>query len=299
MVTIKNIFYPTDLSAESNQALRYAIALACAQGAKLTVCHCLEPAHKLTRGQAQAKIELAINKYHLLHASAPLQWEVRVIAGDPAVDIVTEADTRDVDLIILRSRRRPLAAAIFGSTAEAICRDSPCPVLVTHPDEREWKDLWAGEVRIKRLLAAHDFSANAEAALSYALSLAQQQRAELHLIHVIVPPSDDLPRIDDLIHEANHKLQQAIPDEAQLWCKVVRVLRAGQPYNEVLAHALEHKIELICLGKHGGGGGLMTLFGSNTDRVLRHAPCPVLVTPPLGAALSKLAVAKAAKPTPA
>jgi len=38
---------------------------------------------------------------------------------------------------------------------------------------------------------------------------------------------------------------------------------------------------LICLGAHGAGFGMRALFGSNVDRVLRQAPCPVLVARPL------------------
>ncbi|MGH9882574.1 MAG: universal stress protein, partial [Pyrinomonadaceae bacterium] len=54
----------------------------------------------------------------------------------------------------------------------------------------------------------------------------------------------------------------------------------GKAYQEVLAYAKEHEIDLICMGASGTRFVLGVLFGSNVDRVLRQAPCPVLVVRP-------------------
>ena len=48
----------------------------------------------------------------------------------------------------------------------------------------------------------------------------------------------------------------------------------------MLAYAEEQKVDLICMGVRGAGFGLRSLFGSNTDRVLRQAPCPVFIARP-------------------
>ena len=66
-----------------------------------------------------------------------------------------------------------------------------------------------------------------------------------------------------------------------LWCKIENLVREGQPYREVPAYAEEHDIDLICMGVRGAGFSLRALFGSNVDRVLRQAPCPVLIARPL------------------
>jgi nucleotide-binding universal stress UspA family protein len=62
------------------------------------------------------------------------------------------------------------------------------------------------------------------------------------------------------------------------------VQRGGAPgafdRDEVLTYAQQQKIDLICLGARGSGWSLGKLFGSNVDRVLRQAPCPVLVARP-------------------
>jgi nucleotide-binding universal stress UspA family protein len=81
--------------------------------------------------------------------------------------------------------------------------------------------------------------------------------------------------------QAVRRLKNAIPAEAYLWCEVKQVVREGKPYREVLAYATEQNIDLICLGVRGAGSGWRALFGSNADRVLRRAPCPVLIARPL------------------
>ena len=288
-LTIKRILCPTDMSPESNEALHYGIALARAYRAKLFVCHCLESSpladdegqdqiRKLFEDRIAARIDLA--------AAGPPDYETVVIEGDPVTAVPREAAERHVDLIVMRSRRQPYTAALLGSTAEALCRTSPCPVLVTHPREREWVGSSTGKIGLKRLLVAHDFSGDSELALGYGLSLAQEYQAELHLMHVLPPPvtpsvaqlgTDD----DGAFRLAANRLKNAALGEADLWCQVTQVIRTGQPYREVLIYAEEHGIDLICMGKNGAGFGMRALFGSNVDRVLRQAPCPVLIARPL------------------
>ncbi|PYS94386.1 MAG: hypothetical protein DMF64_00995 [Acidobacteria bacterium] len=296
MVKLKRILCPIDLSPDSAKALRYAAMLARAYRAKLLLCHCVET-HAPTNGAGPhddenvGAIFAALIAEHTTAADrAALDWEGAVVASDghPASAIARAAAERGIDLIVMRSRRRPRAAALLGSTAEAVCRIAPCPVLVTHPQEREWIDQADGEIRLRRILVAYDFSDDAELALRYGLSLAQEYGAEIHLLHVLQKPSTDGPEIawlpasaEDIYHHAARRLQKAMPEEAYQWCKVVHTLRWGKPYREVLAYAAEQEIDLICMGAKGAGFGMSALFGSNVDRVLRQAPCPVLVARPL------------------
>jgi len=61
---------------------------------------------------------------------------------------------------------------------------------------------------------------------------------------------------------------------------VKQAVKEGKPYREILAYAEEQEIDLICMGVRGAGFGMRALFGSNTDRVPRQAPCPVLIARP-------------------
>jgi nucleotide-binding universal stress UspA family protein len=224
-----------------------------------------------------------------LNSLSELNWQgvVAENADDVGKTIVREAAKHHVDLIVMRSRRRPRAAALLGSTAETVSRTAPCSVLVTHPQEREWVSFSAGEIDLNRILVAHDFSTHSELALKYGVSLAQEYQAELHLLHVVTNEEGAQPEVawaqagrESGYKNAALRLQAAIPKEAFLWCKIVNAVSYGNAYQEVPTYAKEHDIDLICMGAGGTRSILGVLFGSNTNRVLRQAPCPVLVTRP-------------------
>jgi len=290
---IERILCPTDLSPDSDEALRYAIALSRAYNAELVLMHCDVIGNGVSRlsdgDDATKSIAAAVNKHAGSIGLAGLNWRSLVVkCEDIGGTIASEAAAHGIDLIVMRSRRRPHRAALLGSTAESVSRTAPCPVLVMHADERDWVTLKDTRIELKRVLVAYDFSDHSELALNYALSFAQEYQSELHLLHVLPPFSLDDSEIswyplgrEGTYHKTAHRLQKAIPTEAHLWCDVKHSVREGRAYREILSYAEKNEIDLICLGAHGAGFGMRALFGSNVDRVLRQAPCPVLVTRPL------------------
>ncbi len=297
MIKIERILCPVDLPLNSDEPLRYAAKLARAHGAKLYVCHCeeeLATEGSVTRSEFEATIKKLLADSHSRgsgnDASSSLDWENILIEGsNPAEAITREAAERGVDLIVMCSRRRPLRAALLGSTAEHVYRHAPCPVLITHPDQQGEAAISSETIRPRRVLVAHDFSDYSELALSYARTLARESQAELHLLHVLALPVLSEPElawmpssVEETHHKAARALQNAVPDgEAYPWRNVKHIVRRGQPYREILAYARENEIELILMGVHGAGFGMRKLFGSNVDRVIRQSPCPTLVARPL------------------
>lgn len=296
MITIQRILCPTDLSPESDEALRYAVALATAYKATLFLLHCKERkaydnGNEATISDDEMKsIFTASLAPHLgLNDFCDLDWQGLI--GKNVVDvgnaIVDEAERQKVDLIVMRSRRRSLAAMMLGSTAETVSRTARCPVLVTHPREREWVGFSTGEIDLKRILVAHDFSSDAEVALNYALSLAQEYQTELHLLHVLAkgekgqPEREWFEQTESAYTNAARRLKSVIPKEAFLWCRIFSAVCWGKAYEEVLTYAKQREIDLICLGASGSDFTISALFGSNVDRILRQAPCPVLVARPV------------------
>ena len=296
MIKIERILCPTNLSAESDGALRYAVALAHAYDAKLLLLYCTniksgEAAikNRLVSVEIARSFEQALIRHLGLAELCNIKWEALAIENVRNVGetISHQAKTHRADLIVMRSRRRPHAAALLGSTAQKVSRSAPCPVLITHPNEVEWVAFSTGEIDLRRVLIAHDFSTDSELALQYGCSLAEEYQAEVHLLHVLDSTGHQEPELAWSASSSGSayafvasKLQQAIPKEAFLWCNVVNSVRCGKVYEEVLAYAKEHKIDLICMGASGSDWGLGKLFGSNVDRVLRQAPCPVLVARP-------------------
>ncbi|HSE26152.1 MAG TPA: universal stress protein [Pyrinomonadaceae bacterium] len=296
MITIQRILCPTDFSSESDEGLRYGVALASAYNAKLFLLYCKEVSKNGNEngvdaaGVGMASLFAASLAPNLgLTTLSELNWEGLVAekVEDVGNTIVQEATKHKVDLIVMRSRRRPHSAVLLGSTAETVYRTSPCPVLVTHPREREWVGFSTGEIDLQQILVAYDFSSDAEVALNYGLSLAQEYQTELHLLHVLKQAEQEEPELawvqktDSPYTKAASRLQRAIPDEAFAWCRITNAVRWGRTYQEVLAYAKEHEIDLICLGANGRDFSLGALFGSNVDRILRQAPCPVLIARPI------------------
>jgi nucleotide-binding universal stress UspA family protein len=293
---IESILCPTDLSPDSDEALRYAIALSRAYGAELILLHCDTsdaPARQGIHDEAAERIRQALVMYAGSSDLIGLDWKSSVVSCDDIGEAISSAASiYRVDLIVMRSRRRPHRAALLGSTAESVSRTAPCPVLVTHTDEREWVTRVDARIDLTRVLVAYDFSDDAEIALNYALQFAQEYQSELHLLHVMPPFTTDETEItwyplgrEGSYHKAAHRLQRVVPPEAHLWCDIKHAVSEGQPYREILNYAEKNGIDLICLGAHGAGFGMRTLFGSNVDRVLRQAPCPVLVSRPLKPAM--------------
>src|SRR5688572_7687826 len=192
MITIRRILCPTDLSQEADEALRYAVALTSACGAKLFLLYCKGGK---SDGNENGKATVATSSVftealapHLgLNTFSDLDWQGLIAENvdDVGKAIVDEAASKKIDLVVMRSRRRPHAAMLMGSTAETVCRTATCPVLVTHPREREWVGFSTGEIDLQRILVAYDFSSDAEVALNYALSFVEEYQTELHLLHVL------------------------------------------------------------------------------------------------------------------
>jgi nucleotide-binding universal stress UspA family protein len=277
MINITRILCPTDLSPHSGKAVRYALELARAHEAELIFFHCTADA------DGKQKLRTSV----LEHIdSSDSRWRLITVAADDVDEaIMMQAQVEHVDLIVMRSRRRPHRAALLGSTAESVCRRAPCPVLVMHNDEQE---LLSNGLNIERVLVAYDFSDYSELALNYGLSIAQEHQAELHLLHVLPPHSVNNPEIawfpvggESVYHTAARRLQRIVPAEVHLWCNVKTAVSEGYPYREILSYAEENEIDVICVGAHGAGFGMRALFGSNVDRVLRQSSCPVLVARPL------------------
>src|ERR1043166_1955809 len=262
MIDIKRILCPTDLSPHSDDAVRYALAVARPHEAELVVLHCTDDF------DGEHKLAASVSKYI---AASDSGWRFVIAAEeDVGEEIIAQAQTTNVDLIVMRSRRRPHRAALLGSTAESVCRNAPCPVLVMHNDEREFVN---DELRVnlKRVLVAYDFSDYAELGLKYALSIAQEHQAELHLLHVLPPNSVSEPEIawfpvaESAYHNAARRLQRVVPAEVHLWCDVKTTISEGHPYREILNYAETNDIDLISVGAHGAGFGMRALFGSNVD----------------------------------
>jgi len=141
--------------------------------------------------------------------------------------------------------------------------------------------------QVQRILVPMDFSDTARKALQYAVPFAVAFEAEVVVVHVLQPFSIP-PEIGyappqwavtqrELMESAREGLDTLCVREISARARSEVLVREGVPWQEIVAAAREHKADLIILATHGRTGLKHALLGSVTERVVRHAPCPVLV----------------------
>ena len=140
---------------------------------------------------------------------------------------------------------------------------------------------------VQHVLVPLDFSATADQALTYAIAFTTPLQARLTLLHVLQIPPLTLEEgatamagtyLEDLETEAHHLLQASL---AQVQCAGLQcdcLLVQGTPTQAIVDTAGAQGVDLIIMGTHGRTGLTHVLLGSVAERVVREAPCPVLVT---------------------
>lgn len=146
-------------------------------------------------------------------------------------------------------------------------------------------------IKIKNILLPTDFSKTSLAAAEYAVNLAMQYGAKIHLLHVLekTPPiltirTLDLSRekiLESIETDANAKLDKTIEKIRKHGnIEIIPALRKGIDYEEILNYSKEKKIDVIVIATHGRTGLLHTLLGSVAEKVIRYSKTPVLVITP-------------------
>lgn len=138
-------------------------------------------------------------------------------------------------------------------------------------------------LQLKRILVPVDFSEVSEKALKYAARFADQFGSKVMLLHVIQPmvyPADfgyPPTMVDTLDQALRQRIEEKLTALANFGgTSMDTLIRVGQPYLEITTAAQELNIELIIITTHGRTGLKHALLGSTAERVVRHAPCPVL-----------------------
>jgi len=137
-----------------------------------------------------------------------------------------------------------------------------------------------------KILFANDFSESSDHAFEYALSLAQQFKSHLIIMHVINEPVD--LRGFYVPHVSFDNLEKEIEEGAQKmmakfcashlsgFTDYQTSIVTGVPWEEILKRAEGDRVSCIVLGTQGRSGIDHLLFGSTAERVVRKASCPVV-----------------------
>jgi nucleotide-binding universal stress UspA family protein len=302
MYPFRNILFPTDFTAHARAALKYAAAFA-REGHGRVVLFSVQsakvPANLLTL--PERIFEEQENKWLLQVRSDVrdlladplfdgLEVEPVIVEGEPAPEIAKAVRDYEIDLVtVVTHGRKGLSRALWGSTAEEIIAEAPCPVLTIRPPQHDFVEHRNGvsEVRLNRVLLTTNFRPSSVGATQVATQLANQSGAELHAVYVI---GDYLEQISVMFPEgglnALTRLRKYVQERmGQLsrsdGARAITHIAEGRPYEEIVRLAADKDADLIVIGTsvHASLFGGTPVLGPEIERVVRNAPCPVLCVP--------------------
>ncbi|MEW6278156.1 MAG: universal stress protein [Candidatus Eremiobacterota bacterium] len=274
------ILLPLDGSALSETALPVARALAERWKAEVLLARVVDPFVAAAPGVLPS---LAVRMNSVEQEAAARYLDgirfpgsvTRHATGSPREALVRLAAEEGADLVVMASHGRSgLKRWLLGSVAEAVLRESPCPVLLVRPSRRS-------EDGFRHILVPVDGSEP---------SLAVLQRLAPYLAaggRVTLLRASDL-----VIHDSAQLLAPAVReaylrslelDLQQQKLEGVEVdprVLDGEAADAILTLAEEVGCDLIAMSSHGRTGLKRLVLGSVAEKVARHAPCPVLVFPP-------------------
>jgi nucleotide-binding universal stress UspA family protein len=300
---IRTILVPTDFSPGAQRALEYAAAFAAQVHARIVLMHVVEPlgSPDLEYFPLVIEPEKLVALAHQQLSALPekhdfdqtLFTQPLVRTGIAFYEITEAAREKEVDLIILSAHEfTGLKHVWLGSTAERVVRHASCPVLVLGKTDRfgasrslSGSECSGDALRVRCIVAPVDFSDPSREALSFAGRIAQQFGASVHLLYVIeslrkLRHAHALPGTFDTstVREAlKAKLAELANDQIEELVPVHHDVRTGKPVDEIMSLAADAAADLIVIATHGRTGLKHVVLGSVAERVVREAPCPVLV----------------------
>jgi nucleotide-binding universal stress UspA family protein len=302
MSLFRNILFPTDFTPHARSALKYAAAFARATRGRVILFSVQSgnvPANLMTLPERVLQEQdnhwlLQLHREVKELLSDPLfrglEVEPVIVEGEPATEIAKAVCHYDVDLVtVVTHGRRGLARALFGSTAEEIIAEAPCPVLTIRPPQHDFVHHRGEEteVRLNRILLATNFRPNSFSAMKTARTIAEATDAELHAVYVI---GDYFEQISLLFPEegglALSRMRSEVKERMAAFAhergaQVTVHAAEGRPYAEIVSLAARIDADLIVIGTsvHASLFGGAPVLGSEIERVVRNAPCPVLCVP--------------------
>lgn len=291
MRAFNDVVVAIDFSPTSLAALRRAQALAGPQGtvrllhvigaypAIYTDRHEFERMYEELTARARGKLEELARP--IREAGGVARIEVEVAIGRPADEILAFAARSNAELLTVGTHARGTTGRmLLGSVSEEIARRSSIPVLVV-------REMAEGG-RTERVLLAVDHDSPSREAARVGADLAKKIGARLEGIHVIeipIPapylggplafPFGDLT--PELVEDVRCRISEEV--ERAVGQKVDVRFVAGPPAREIIRFA--HPSDIIVCGTHGRGALGRLAFGSVATKLLRRAPCPVLVVRPI------------------
>jgi nucleotide-binding universal stress UspA family protein len=302
MFPFRNILFPTDFTLHARAALKYAAAFAREGQGRVVLFSVQEgsvPANLLTLPERvfdepdkhwMQQLRAEVKELLADQMLDAMEVDAVILEGEPATEIARAVRDFEIDLVtVVTHGRKGLSRALWGSTAEEIIAEAPCPVLTIRPPQRDFVEHRDShtEIRLNRVLLATNFRPSSLQASQVAADLAGRFGAELHTIYVI---GDYMDQMAELFPEsAGAKVSQLrafvtekmATFEREAKSRVTTHIAEGRPYEEIVRLATEKDVDLIVIGTsvHSSILGSAPVLGPEIERTVRNAPCPVLCVP--------------------
>ncbi len=276
-VTFEHILVPTDFSEVSQRALVYAKTIAKQGNSELLLVHVNPPLDLITPPEAAwvdgSEIQ-SLQEEQLEQSSAALRSEgyrARAISlTGPLYDELLHAIQQyKVDLIVLGTHgRKGIDRFLLGSDAEALLRHARCPVLSVGPGVPDLKGkMW----ELREVICATTLKPRSAEVVAYAHKLAAQHGAELVLLHVKDPGSEEVADWESF-EEAFHHY---VPEFGKsTWLRTR--LASEAPGVSIVDLAKRRGSDLIVMGARPASSMATHLAPGTAAKVLLEAPCPVM-----------------------
>jgi len=209
-----------------------------------------------------------------LRGRTDIEFELRVVTGDPTDAILLLAQQADVDVLCLGTEGKSMAHYLFaGSISEDLFSSGKIRTMAVRYDLLEATQDPSNLARCfgERLVIPTDFSDSAQRAFGSAFHRPTDAIGELHLLNVgdRSQRSEALEQLNVLADEARSRGVRAFTE-----------FRSGDPAQVVLEYLHEVDATGVIIGQRGQVGALRQfVFGWVPFRLLREAPCPVVVQP--------------------
>lgn len=313
MKRFKEILCVVANSEQTEPALRRALALAEANQARLTVTTVL-PLARIARLVPAAEpgeddLMQALTREHLeglrrLTASCAERLEVRheVLFGTGFIEVIRLVLTRGHDLLVKTAENPSFIQRLFGSNDMQLLRECPCPVWLTHPDEKaDYESIVASVDFDADIPGEHEAELNARI-IELASAVALSDPADLHVVHVWDAPAEMMlrhwssnPVVDgasyaQAVRSASEKgmqqlagsLRSLLGDEAYEYLAPDYHLVRGNPSTMIPTMAHQLDADLVVMGTVGRTGIAGLFIGNTAEMVLEQVQCSVLAIKPPG-----------------
>jgi nucleotide-binding universal stress UspA family protein len=293
-IGVQQILVATDLSKASDAALHFALDLSHAFHAKCYIFHSVCAMGYTLSGAEVSRLaeDVASRDLHQLEldltrtgdlADVPHEFIVR--QGPVRGEIEELVRERHIDLVVLGTHGRTgMGRLVLGSVAEQIFRAVPCPVLTVGPEAHCEHPPW-----LRRILFPTDLSEASHVAFAKAVEFANQNDAQLVVLHSVMPfpvadPGANLYLGDDLRERSQttrasvlQRLEKMVASAPKLSHCPEYVVEFQYPAEAICGAADAYHADLIVMGvKQASAFRAGHMPWATAHEVVCRATCPVL-----------------------